>query len=401
MNILFITDNQTVPTSGGIERVVGNLAGVFTSQGNNCYHIYFDVIDENFIDNNFLMTKQMGKNPLDFLLNIIDNFSIDVISNNVINKRNFKYVMPLLPVINDKKPNIRTFYCYHTYPGYEMRCLPPFYCLKRILYSDLSMTKTFGDWIKSCVIKLFPKFVHSELKKKYRLISDNEKNLVLLSESYKSDFATVIDAKENISLWHSIGNTLSFPNDITIDIKSKEKIVLIVARLDETAKRITRALTIWNLIQKSNSYSDWRLIIVGDGPDRSIYERIVKKQNIRNITFEGRQPSLPYYQKASIVMMTSVYEGFPMVLIEAQQTGCVPVAFDSFGAVYDIIEDGKNGCVIPNNNLDLYAERLMWLMEHKEEREQMALNGIKSCQKFSTEKIAEQWKNLFEGALKQ
>lgn len=67
------------------------------------------------------------------------------------------------------------------------------------------------------------------------------------------------------------------------------------------------------------------------------------KLNLRNIEFKGTQPSEPYYAESSVLCMTSTYEGFPMVLIEAQQYGCVPMAFDSFEAVHDIIEDGENG----------------------------------------------------------
>jgi glycosyltransferase involved in cell wall biosynthesis len=85
-----------------------------------------------------------------------------------------------------------------------------------------------------------------------------------------------------------------------------------------------------------------------------------------------------------------------MILLDAQQYGVVPISFDSYASVTDIIEDGKNGLIVPNNNIKKYAEQLMFLMSHRDEREMMAKNGLISCQVFSTDKIVDKWEEVIK-----
>ena len=112
---------------------------------------------------------------------------------------------------------------------------------------------------------------------------------------------------------------------------------------------------------------------------------------LERVRFEGFQNPEPYYRDASIFCMTSAYEGLPMVLIEAASFGCVPVAFESFAAVRDIISAGENGCLVPAFDLDAYAETLARLMSDDALRERLA----QIPEKFSPEKIGAQWEALF------
>lgn len=84
-----------------------------------------------------------------------------------------------------------------------------------------------------------------------------------------------------------------------------------------------------------------------------------------------------------------------MVLCESAAFGCVPVAFDSFAAVHDIISDGENGALVPAFDLDKYAGTLARLMSDASERERLAKNALKIPEKFAPEKIAESWESLF------
>ena len=61
-------------------------------------------------------------------------------------------------------------------------------------------------------------------------------------------------------------------------------------------------------------------------------------------------------------MMTSAYEGWPMTLMEAMQNGCVPIVFDSFKAVYDIVDSDINGVIVSNGDMDTYHRELVRLM---------------------------------------
>ena len=85
-----------------------------------------------------------------------------------------------------------------------------------------------------------------------------------------------------------------------------------------------------------------------------------------------------------------------MTLVEAQQCGCVPIAFDSFSSVHDIIQSDRNGYIVPNNAIDEYVCVLKELMNNDTLRAEMAANAQKDVQRFSRENIAKQWKTLLE-----
>lgn len=84
-----------------------------------------------------------------------------------------------------------------------------------------------------------------------------------------------------------------------------------------------------------------------------------------------------------------------MVLTEAEQMGVVPIAFDSFNAVHDVIENEFNGIIIENKNVEIFANRLLYLMKNKKIRESMAKNAFSSCQKFLPDEVSKLWDNLF------
>lgn len=85
-----------------------------------------------------------------------------------------------------------------------------------------------------------------------------------------------------------------------------------------------------------------------------------------------------------------------MTLTEAQQNGVVPMAFGSFGAVYDIIEDGKSGFIIPAFDEDQYARKLEELITDESLRMKMAHNAVESSQKFHIDNIGQKWQELFK-----
>lgn len=108
--------------------------------------------------------------------------------------------------------------------------------------------------------------------------------------------------------------------------------------------------------------SDWQLDIVGDGADRRIYEKWVASHAVKNVNFYGNQNPLPYYKRSRLFMMTSLSEGWGLTLVEASQMGCVPIAYNSYASMSDIIDDGHNGVLIPTNAEGKYAQSLKSLM---------------------------------------
>lgn len=92
--------------------------------------------------------------------------------------------------------------------------------------------------------------------------------------------------------------------------------------------------------------------------------------------------------------MTSAYEGLPMVLLEAQQNRVVPIAFDSFASVHDVIERGENGLLVRNNDVKAFAAALEELMRNPGKRKRFSERGIETSRNFSMDKIVRKWQDI-------
>lgn len=140
-------------------------------------------------------------------------------------------------------------------------------------------------------------------------------------------------------------------NPVTIDAsdykfspEEKQKEVLYVGRLEHNQKRVNRVIETWEFIEEHNP--NWKLTIVGDGPERSNLEQISNNIGLKRVSFVGFQNPNEYYKRAAVLMLTSEYEGFPLVIAECMSFGVVPIVYGSYSAVYDIIENGKNGAIV-------------------------------------------------------
>ena len=163
------------------------------------------------------------------------------------------------------------------------------------------------------------------------------------------------------------------------------------------AKRVDVALYIVKKI--AELYPNWTFYFLGEGPDKNRYRKEAK--GINNVIFTGKvDPSL-FYRKSSILLMTSSFEGFPMVLLEGMQEGVVPVLFDTFPAASDIVIDKKNGFLIKNLDIESYICSLEKLMSSPTLLKQMSENAKEHIiSNFSLEKIGNQWEKLLYKTLK-
>ncbi|MEE1090991.1 MAG: glycosyltransferase [Paludibacteraceae bacterium] len=176
-------------------------------------------------------------------------------------------------------------------------------------------------------------------------------------------------------------------------VRDKEKRVLWCGRVEFGVKRVDRMMRIWKRV--SHKFPDWQLDILGSG-DIDYFRNLAKKYGIQNINFVGFCNPQEYYDRGTILCMTSSTEGLPMVLIEAQTNGVVPMAYDSYASATDIIDDGDNGFLVKAFDEDEYVEKLMSLMRDDDMRLRMAESAMVSVRKFDSRKIAQQWVDLFE-----
>lgn len=124
---------------------------------------------------------------------------------------------------------------------------------------------------------------------------------------------------------------------------------------------------------------------------------MVSKEKIDDVFFEGIQnDTKPYYKESSLFFMTSAFEGWGLTLTEAQQMGCVPIAFNSYSSLLDIIESQYNGVIIKDSDIATYIETTLSLMANRNELRRMAWNASESSKRFSKEKVAKMWLSVFE-----
>ncbi|MFD0798202.1 glycosyltransferase [Maribacter chungangensis] len=229
-----------------------------------------------------------------------------------------------------------------------------------------------------------------------RYVYDNSSAYVVLSKSFINTFVRFSGLK-NTSKLITIGNPLTISDqEFGHDSSSKEKIILYVGRIDYTHKRVHRIIEVWEKMY--GNYPDWKLVIVGDGPEKSNLETYVEQNKITGVHFEGftNKPPTAYYKKSSILILTSDLESFGLVLTEAMSYGMVPVVYGSYTAVYDIVTDGKSGFItsMPYSEEET-INKLRELMSDENKLDAMAKEALRKSQDFSLEMVLTKWEALF------
>lgn len=225
---------------------------------------------------------------------------------------------------------------------------------------------------------------------------DASDRYIFLAKAFYNDYIRISSGYETQKLGY-VTNPLTYNTyyDI-VNYPQKKKNLLFVGRMLEMHKRMSYILKIWSKVMADSNYEDWNLIMVGDGKDLEKTKSLAKDMGLRNISFEGFKAPKPYYKDASIFLMTSASEGFGMTLLEAQQNAVVPMAMDTYASLHEIIKDGYNGCIIPENDFDTYVDRLKELMTDAEKRKVMAINGLNSSKQFSVKATVDRWESIFK-----
>lgn len=95
-----------------------------------------------------------------------------------------------------------------------------------------------------------------------------------------------------------------------------------------------------------------------------------------------------------MICLTSNHEGYPMVLIEGMQYGCVPIVFDSFGGASDLISNDKNGFLVKAFDISAYATTISNFIKNVNIQESMSMNAVSSSRKYDIEDISFLWQDL-------
>ena len=380
MNIVFAYPTGLNPQKGGVERITDIIAKILLKRGYTIFYLNWKREQDNYeypvpvID--LPSSNLEDPNNLEVYNRFLKENRIDVI----INQHGLYEGTYFLSQV--KVQNVKIISVLHSDPfGYYNHLFADLMTLR-----DSSIKEKVKRVARFFLYRKVKKIIHRSLVNHYTFI--HPQYVCLLSESYKERLEEYCDLPDNYFI--SIPNPNTYEN-IEI-IPHKEPILLFVGRLDNRSKKLFTLIDIWYRLCKL--YPQWKLIIVGDGPDKDVL--INKAKDISNIEFKGYQDPREYYEKASIFCMTSIFEGFPMCLTEAMQFGCVPIAFDSFSAVYDIIKPGETGELVKSFDKKEYVGKLIHLIDDETYRKKLSKNAFQYVKRYDIANILPKWIELIE-----
>lgn len=230
-------------------------------------------------------------------------------------------------------------------------------------------------------------------EKQYREIYRQVDCFAVLCDEYRRQVEAIVGAKPETSKVRVLTNPLRTDGRFNPD---KRKEVLYVGRLGYADKRVDRLLRIWARIEKQ--FPEWTLKLVGDGPERDDLERMSAELGLRQVRFCGYAVDpQPHFDTAAILCLTSTFEGWGLVLAEAQAAGVVPMAFPCSGGVREIIgDDGTTGVCVPPFDELAYARELAALMRDGERRRAMQPAMRRKAAAYSPEHTGRMWLRLLE-----
>ncbi len=382
MNIVFAYPTGLNPQKGGVERITDIIAKILLKRGYTIFYLNWKREQDNYeypvpvID--LPSSNLEDPNNLEVYNRFLKENRIDVI----INQHGLYEGTYFLSQV--KVQNVKIISVLHSDPfGYYNHLFAALMTLR-----DSSIKEKVKRVARFFLYRKVKKIIHRSLVNHYTFIQEHPQYVCLLSESYKERLEEYCDLPDNYFI--SIPNPNTYEN-IEI-IPHKEPILLFVGRLDNRSKKLFTLIDIWYRLCKL--YPQWKLIIVGDGPDKDVL--INKAKDISNIEFKGYQDPREYYEKASIFCMTSIFEGFPMCLTEAMQFGCVPIAFDSFSAVYDIIKPGETGELVKSFDKKEYVGKLIHLIDDETYRKKLSKNAFQYVKRYDIANILPKWIELIE-----
>ena len=210
----------------------------------------------------------------------------------------------------------------------------------------------------------------------------------------------VVLSQEDKGYWGKLPNIEVVPNaamrmtDKYSDVTAKR--VIAVGRLDYQ-KSFDRLIQAWEIVQKTNKYAGWHLDIFGQGEWHDMLQQMVVERNLTKTLSINKSTNAigDEYARSSMLVMSSHYEGFPMVMIEAMACGLPVVSFDFKCGPKDIISHGENGLIVKDGDIDGLAAAMMRLMDDEEYRNILSVNARKVTETYSEESVMEKWMELF------
>lgn len=391
-NILFLLKGLEI---GGLEVVTAVLANKFVEEGHQV-SVFSFLGGKHSIANRFDARIKLyqqddysrSKENVAKLRKVLVDDKIDIIIN--------QWGLPYTPIKTARKAakglDVKIISVYHNAPSFNGR-------IQKLNIALMGCENLMKRLALRLMRFAFKKVTSRAMAYIYR----HSDLFLVLSPSYIEEFKRFTGVSDDRYL-QVLTNPITVEHDgYEYAFNEKQKEIIYVGRLDFVQKRVYRVIDTWNYLEER--FPDWRLTIVGDGEDRENLENHVKYLGLKRVSFEGFQKPIDYYKRASILFLTSDFEGFPLVLAECMSFGVIPAVYNSYSAVCDIIDDGKDGIVLPYHKNGYQAEEaagmIVNIMKDDGKREQMALAAIKKSKEYSVEKIYSEWEKVFHSLQKK
>lgn len=388
MNILFLTRTFGI---GGVSIVTVNLANVFMKHGHRVSIVTCanaqgpSVIDRlnSQVHSYQLNGLKFSRENVNILKKIFQREGTQI----VINQWGLHPVLLRIAVKAGKNLPLKYISVYHNAPNMngKLQAID-----NRLAVTDNLFIK-YG--LKTLRFLIYKVTAHNML-----YIYRRSDRYVVLAPGYIKTFMEYTGLRDKSKLI-ALGNPVTVNSqDYVYSSATKEREILFVGRLDFYQKKVERIIAVWQLLEKR--FCDWRLTLVGDGPALEEIKRLVTEKDLKRVSFEGFQNPVAYYKRASILMLTSEFEGFPLVLPEAMSFGVVPMVYGSFAAAYDIVDDRENGIVLPYDKSGFkpepMANRLSEWMDNPKDLEKLALAALEKSRQYSLDRIYNEWMEEIE-----